>query len=67
MTTDVKVYVKGDAFIPSLFWSYVLIENDVQEYDLQDYIDKGFVFSQTRTDYFSSLTEKERQKFIKNI
>lgn len=58
----IEVYVKGDAFTPSRFWSYALRTNFKQSSGARYYIDNGYIFSQKDTDEYKAMSENERKK-----
>lgn len=58
----VEVYVRGDAHTPQRFWDYALRTNYKQSSGARMYIDEGFIFSQTNTDLYKSLSKDEQSK-----
>ena len=58
----IEVYMRGDAHTPARFWDYALRTNYKQDSGARMYIEEGFIFSQTNTDLFKSLSEKNRAK-----
>lgn len=58
----VEVYVRGDVHTPQRFWDYALRTNYKQSSGARMYIDEGFIFSQTDTDLYKSLSKNEQSK-----